>query len=133
MAKEFDSHLKTVMLNLSNSLRNDDLTVKEKNAEVLKSKFFLYDVCFEKAINLLTLENKKDDVLIFETVKQGVCASFVYLSQQITVAEQIEKYTPLSEKTALAKQVEKMSSENEEMNQKIVTLEEHLQAIESEK
>ncbi len=38
------------MLNLSNALRSPDLSVKEKNSEVLKSKFFLYDVCFEKAI-----------------------------------------------------------------------------------
>ena len=38
------------MLNLSNALRSQELTVKEKNAEVLKSKYFLYDVCFEKAI-----------------------------------------------------------------------------------
>ena len=44
------------MLNLSNALRSADLTVKEKNAEVLKSKFFLYDVCFEKAIQYLTAQ-----------------------------------------------------------------------------
>ena len=42
--------MKTVMLNLSNALRSHDLSLKEKNAEVLKSKYFLYDVCFEKAI-----------------------------------------------------------------------------------
>jgi hypothetical protein len=41
------------MLNLSNALKNPELTVKEKNAEVLKSKFFLYDVCFEKAIKYM--------------------------------------------------------------------------------
>ena len=44
------------MLNLSNALRSSELTVKEKNAEVLKSKFFLYDVCFEKAIQYLTAQ-----------------------------------------------------------------------------
>jgi hypothetical protein len=44
------------MLNLSNALRSTELTVKEKNAEVLKSKFFLYDVCFEKAIQYLTAQ-----------------------------------------------------------------------------
>jgi hypothetical protein len=41
------------MLNLSNALRSPDLSFKEKNSEVLKSKFFLYDVCFEKAIQYL--------------------------------------------------------------------------------
>jgi hypothetical protein len=56
LASEFDNHLKTVMLNLSNALRSAELTVKEKNAEVLKSKFFLYDVCFEKAIQYLTAQ-----------------------------------------------------------------------------
>ena len=44
------------MLNLSNALRSPELTVKEKNAEVLKSKFFLYDVCFEKAISFLSAQ-----------------------------------------------------------------------------
>jgi hypothetical protein len=53
LASEFDNHLKTVMLNLSNSLRSQELSVKEKNSEVLKSKYFLYDVCFEKAINYM--------------------------------------------------------------------------------
>jgi hypothetical protein len=56
LAAEFDNHLKTVMLNLSNSLKNTDLSVREKNAEVLKSKFFLYDVCFEKSIKYLSQE-----------------------------------------------------------------------------
>lgn len=47
--------MKTVMLNLSNALRSKELNVKEKNAEVLKSKYFLYDVCYEKAIQYLSL------------------------------------------------------------------------------
>ena len=65
LASEFDNHLKTVMLNLSNALRSPELTVKEKNSEVLKSKFFLYDVCFEKAISFLSaqeLASLSDDV-----------------------------------------------------------------------
>lgn len=56
LASEFDSHLKTVMLNLSNALKSQELSVKEKNAEVLKSKYFLYDVCFEKAIQFMTMQ-----------------------------------------------------------------------------
>lgn len=58
LASEFDNHLKTVMLNLSNALRSSELTVKEKNSEVLKSKFFLYDVCFEKAIQYLNAQEQ---------------------------------------------------------------------------
>lgn len=42
------------MLNLSQALRNKELSVIEKNAEVLKSKFFLFDVCFEKSIKFLS-------------------------------------------------------------------------------
>lgn len=38
------------MLNLSNALKNPELSNKEKSSEILKSKFFLYDVCFEKSI-----------------------------------------------------------------------------------
>ena len=57
LASEFDNHLKTVMLNLSNALRSQELTVKEKNAEVLKSKYFLYDVCFEKSIQYMVASN----------------------------------------------------------------------------
>ena len=56
LASEFDNHLKTVMLNLSSALRSQELTLKEKNAEVLKSKFFLYDVCFEKVIAYMQAE-----------------------------------------------------------------------------
>jgi hypothetical protein len=58
LANEFDNHLKTVMLNLSNALKSQDLSVKEKNAEVLKSKYFLYDVCFEKVIQFMAISEQ---------------------------------------------------------------------------
>ena len=48
------------MLNLANALKDDKLTIKEKNSEVLKSKFFLYDVCFEKAIEYLNKSEQGD-------------------------------------------------------------------------
>lgn len=61
LATEFDNHLKTVMLNLSNALKNPEFSVTEKNAEVLKSKFFLYDVCFEKGIQFLKNKNEASE------------------------------------------------------------------------
>ena len=69
------------MLNLSNSLRNDSLSTVEKNSEVLKSKFFLYDVCFEKIIKNLEQDYLKEQAQIFEQIRQGACASFVFISQ----------------------------------------------------
>ena len=41
------------MESLSNQLGNN-LTSTEKQIEVLKSKFFLTDVCFEKSVDILT-------------------------------------------------------------------------------
>lgn len=52
MATEFEGYLKTVMESLSNQL-GKDLNDTEKRIEVLKSKFFLTDVCFEKAVEIL--------------------------------------------------------------------------------
>lgn len=97
LASEFDGHLKTVMLNLSNALRSQELTVKEKNAEVLKSKYFLYDVCFEKAITYLTQQEHQpegartsQESAVFDQIRQGTCACFVYMSQQIAAPEQLQ-------------------------------------------
>ncbi len=103
LASEFDGHLKTVMLNLSNALRSAELTVKEKNAEVLKSKYFLYDVCFEKAIQYMTQQEYQSlqengppsnrtsqESAVFDQIRQGTCACFVYMSQQIAAPEQLQ-------------------------------------------
>lgn len=86
LAAQFDNYLKTVMLNLSNSLKNPDLSVIEQNSEVLKSKFFLYDVCFEKATKLLQKNGLAEEASVFDQIRQGTCSSFVYLSQQIGFA-----------------------------------------------
>ena len=52
MATEFEGYLHTVMESLTNQL-GKDLSETEKKIEVLKSKFFLTDVCFEKAVDVL--------------------------------------------------------------------------------
>jgi len=70
LATEFDNHLKTVMINLSNALKNPELTVREKNAEVLKSKFFLFDVCFEKSIQYLQIDDSSGQCVdVFEQIR----------------------------------------------------------------
>jgi len=48
------------MINLSNALKSEDTPLKERNAEVLKSKFFLYDVCLEKAIQFLQIDQERE-------------------------------------------------------------------------
>ena len=54
LAKEFEGYLETVMSSLANQL-GKKLSDTEKNIEVLKSKFFLIDVCFEKAVEVLSV------------------------------------------------------------------------------
>ena len=53
LVREFEGYLQTVMDSLSNQL-SKNLTPTEKQIEVLKSKFFLTDVCFEKAVEILS-------------------------------------------------------------------------------
>ena len=48
LAEDFDGHLKTVMFELSDSLKSD-LPVFLKNANILKAKISLFDICFTKA------------------------------------------------------------------------------------
>ena len=59
LAREFEGYLTTVMDSLANQM-GKSLTAPEKRIEVLKSKFFLTDVCFEKAVEILasTFGNK---------------------------------------------------------------------------
>ena len=72
------------MESLVNQL-SKDLSETEKRVEVLKSKFFLIDVCFEKAIDVLSInytkghENKM--VQLFTQLRNQICTSFVTMSQ----------------------------------------------------
>ena len=52
---------------------------------MLKSKFFLIDVCFEKAVDCL---NGQDILLtkVFAMIRQLVCTTFVALSKQLEQA-----------------------------------------------
>ncbi|CDW88603.1 UNKNOWN [Stylonychia lemnae] len=137
LASEFDNHLKTVMLNLSNALRNDDAPLKERNAEVLKSKYFLYDVCFEKSIQYLQMVSLDQESEIFDQIRQGICSSFIYMSQQVNITDQQKKErdsTPTRatqnlEKQKLQKIIEQQKIEIDKANLYSKNLEERIQRM----
>ena len=58
LMREFEGYLQTVMESLVNQL-SKDLSETDKRIEVLKSKFFLIDVCFEKAVDVLVMNFTK--------------------------------------------------------------------------
>ena len=82
--REFEGYLQTVMESLVNQL-GKDLTETDKKIEVLKSKFFLIDVCFEKAVEVLALNLPKgydnSVVRLFTSLRNQICTSFVTMSQ----------------------------------------------------
>ena len=61
-----------------------DLSKTQKQIEVLKSKFFLIDVCFEKAVESMSLlANTEVEIKlnkIFNFLRNLVCTSFVTMS-----------------------------------------------------
>jgi len=85
LAIEFEGYLTTVMNSLANQM-GKSLTEPEKRIEVLKSKFFLTDVCFEKAVEILssTFGNKGTEnqlVSLFTSLRNQICTSYVTMSQ----------------------------------------------------
>ena len=83
LASEFEGYLQTVMESLANQLGNN-LTSTEKQIEVLKSKFFLTDVCFDKAVELLTITfsrmPEKKILPLFNNLRNQICTSYVAMS-----------------------------------------------------
>lgn len=69
LAEDFDHHLKSVMYDLSMSLKND-VPTPVKNANILKAKMSLYDICFIKANEYL---KKSNEVIgnIYERIHEG--------------------------------------------------------------
>lgn len=81
------------MESLANQL-GKTLTETEKKIEVLKSKFFLTDVCFEKAVDTLTLllrgSTDKKLIPLFNNLRNQICTSYVAMSQmQLTLASDL--------------------------------------------
>jgi hypothetical protein len=50
LGKEYQGYLQEVCLNLKKTFEQSDAPKSMLKVEMLKSKFFLLDVCFEKAI-----------------------------------------------------------------------------------
>lgn len=96
--REFESYLQTVMESLVNQL-GKDLTETDKRVEVLKSKFFLIDVCFEKAVEVLALNLPKgydnSVVQLFTSLRNQICTSFVTMSQMQNSTNNSEKFNQI--------------------------------------
>ena len=74
LAEDFDQHLKTVMFELSDSLKSD-LPVYLKNANILKAKISLFDICFTKANEYLRMGDA-DTGSIFDRIQDGHTSIF---------------------------------------------------------
>lgn len=103
-----DSLAKQLTKSLSNA---------QKQIEVLKSKFFLTDVCFEKAVDAMALAFAKGHhnplVKFFSGLRNQVCTSFVAMSQmQSHVAEEIAALKELCQEKIRAKQQELDKAQN---------------------
>ena len=57
-----------------------DLTKSEKRIEILKSKFFLTDVCFEKVIDSMLSTADKRIVQFFNDLRGQICTSYVQMT-----------------------------------------------------
>lgn len=69
LADDFDRHLKNVMTELNESITTDDPT-HVKNANLLKAKYSLYEICFTKAVEYMkAMDDEVGD--IFEKIQDG--------------------------------------------------------------
>eukprot|EP00347_Sterkiella_histriomuscorum_P009194 403342166 len=96
LATEFDNHLKNVMINLSQVLKEQDgencnIDQRVKDCEVLKSKFMLFDVCFDKAIQFLQYDGKQQEHDLFNQLRTDIKSLFYTLA---TVKIQKEEKQP---------------------------------------
>lgn len=69
LADDFDRHLKNVMTELNESITTDDPT-HIKNANLLKAKFSLYEICFTKAVEYMKVMDE-DVGSVFEKIQDG--------------------------------------------------------------
>jgi hypothetical protein len=69
LADDFDRHLKNVMTELNESITTDD-PAHVKNANLLKAKFSLYEICFTKAVEYIKAEDEETGS-VFERIQDG--------------------------------------------------------------
>lgn len=114
LTAEFEGYVRTVMESLANQL-DKNLTLTEKKIEVMKSKFFLTDVCFEKAVDalghILTRPPEKQAVSLLNNLRNLICTSFVAMSQmQAAVAADLNQIKQEFEELLQEKENELKSS-----------------------
>lgn len=88
LAEDFDKHLKVVMFELSDQLKTDQPT-HIKNANILKAKMSLYEICFTKAKEFLK-ETNEEVGTVFEKIEEGhnqIFGEFVNLVASCSVPE----------------------------------------------
>lgn len=69
LADDFDRHLKNVMTELNESISNEG-PAHIKNANLLKAKFSLYEICFTKAVEYMKAMDE-DVGNVFERIQEG--------------------------------------------------------------
>jgi hypothetical protein len=86
LAEDFDRHLKNVMYELSNALK-DDVPVSFKNANILKAKASLFDICFAKS-NEFVRKNNDPTGAIYERIHEGYGTILQELMKLVFVSSQ---------------------------------------------
>ena len=82
LADDFDGHLKNVMTELNESITTDDPN-HIKNANLLKAKFSLYEICFTKAVEYMKAVDEEAGN-VFERIQDGqnsIFANFYELTR----------------------------------------------------
>lgn len=69
LADDFDRHLKNVMTELNESITTDDPN-HIKNANLLRAKFSLYEICFTKAVEYMKSMDEEVGA-VFERIQDG--------------------------------------------------------------
>ena len=106
LADDFDRHLKNVMTELNESITTDD-PAHIKNANLLKAKFSLYEICFTKAVEYIKAEDEETGS-VFESIQDGqnsIFANFYDLVRSSGGADAEEMRNQLIEKENEATEV----------------------------
>jgi hypothetical protein len=120
LANDFDQHLKRVMESLLHASQMPNVPDKLKTVNGLRAKFDLYDICFDKFIDLLKEENPKLSKILDEihTGTQEIVSTFYDISMTETPSapsnmgsgtKDVQKYQ--NENKKLINMIESMESE----------------------
>lgn len=93
LVREYQGYIHDVTSNLKKHFDSAELSKSVKLVELLKSKFFLLDVCFEKAVYGYQEAHLHNDpfVTILEMLRHQVCSTFIALAevQQQSVMQEV--------------------------------------------